>query len=200
MKAGLLLAAWVLVGLVVGWRRAAPAWERALAVLFWPFFIAGSFVGEEPPPPAARIDGAPDLAPLVALLPDAPLALELAGRLESALALRQVRVRRLREAHSRLLGTPAPAEGPRGEARQRSLQALGRAIDEESALIERVQAQVEELCTRLLLQPEGRVVGVEEVLRDLRGLVEAQGEVAGWSGSAEGGGREGPAREDVRRM
>lgn len=200
MKAGLLLVAWVLVGLVVGWRRAAPPWERALAVLFWPFFIAGSFGGEEPRPLAGRVDGAPDLASLVALLPDAPLALELARRLEAALALRQARVCRLREARSRLLAAPAPADGPRGEARQRSLHALGRAIEEESTLIERVQAQVEELCTRLLLQPEGRAVGVEEVLRDLRGLVEAQGEVAGWSEPEARGGRQGPERENVRPM
>lgn len=163
MKAALLLAGWMVVGLVVARRRSGPPMERALSALFWPFFL-----GDRPTQsPLDRLRAA--------LAPGDP-ARGLVAELEAALQRLAVRQARIETALAEL-GTD-----PSGPSRRLLEEALARLVVERSATL----AAVDEAAARLTLLDHAQERGeVEALLRHLRGRLVAGEEVEpAWSAAA----------------
>lgn len=154
MKATLLLLAWIGAGLLVA--RSLDGRERALAVLFWPFFLG------------ARPSASP-LELLRAALGSGDPAQVLVAELAAALTRLDARIARVALARGGTAGGSARLLDE-AEARLKSDRA-------------RLLAAVDEAATRLALLPDHRERGeVEALLRDLHGRMLAEGEV----GVAEG--------------
>lgn len=176
----MLLSAWLAVGLAVGLRGRRSAWERVLAVCFWPFFLVAP-VG---PDPAAGSAGpttasAAPLARLRAALAPGDPAHAVVDRLASALDRQGARLARLEVAAAG--AGPVPGDEPAlAEARLRSRDLLVQARDRERAALGVALAAVEEAATRLwLLRERGEPAEVEALLRGLVARLDAGVEVEG---------------------
>lgn len=178
MKALLLIVGWLGCGLLLcarehftGVRR--PAWERVLALVFWPFFLVGGSA------PAAPADAAPIARLRAALAPDDP-AQGLVSELAAALRRQQERVARLDGALAAAGDTGGPQDAPLAEARTRSRQLLAAARAREGEALGEALAAIEEAATRLWLLREGGERGeVEALLGGLAARLRAGEEVEG---------------------
>ena len=146
MKAGLLLCAWLLVGVWVAFRAPRSAGERALALLFWPFFL-----GDAPVVATSR-HVEPSLARLRRALGEGDAADDVVAELSRALARLRGRQGRV-QAELDALGLGA--SGPVAEARERSRALLVAAFDRIQGELARAEAAIEETATRLVLAREG---------------------------------------------
>lgn len=178
----MLLSAWLVVGLAVGLRGRRSAWERALAVCFWPFFLVVPAGLDPAAAGAAPADARAPLARLrAALAPDDP-AHAVIDRLAAALDRQQARLSRL-EAAAAGAGPVAGDEPALAQARQRSRALLFQARDRERAALGGALAAVEEAATRLwLLRERGEPAEVEALLRGLVARLDAGVEVEGLRG------------------
>lgn len=143
MKAALLLALWVGVGLWVA--RSRPAAERPMAVLFWPFFLGHQPAGSDP------------LTRLRQALGPSDPAQALVAELSAALARLDERIARVQAAAAGV--TPgAPSTRLLREAEARLREDRGRLL-----------AAADEAATRLAIgvDPSERAE-VEALLRDLQ--------------------------------
>lgn len=165
MRAWIFAALWLGTGLLVATRGPRSPSERALCLLFWPFFL-----GETSP-------NAP--APLIRLqraLGTDPGAEALLASLERALDELRQRLKRLDAA---LLQLPDPGDGPLAQARQESRRLLEETRDAQRLELERALARVEQAATRLFLAQETADRGeVQRVLENLRHRLLAEEEVA----------------------
>lgn len=148
MKAGLLLALWLGAGLLVA--RGLDGRERALAVLFWPFFLG------------ARPSASPVERLKMALGPGDP-AQVLVAELAAALARLDLRIERVALARAGTQGPSLPlldeAEARLREDRERLLRA------------------VDEAATRLALLPDTHErAEVDALLRDLHARLHVEAE------------------------
>lgn len=146
MKAAVLLGAWLSVGAWVALRGPRPPLERALAWLFWPFFL-----GESGPAPA-DVEVDPTLARLQRALGEGDAADGVVAELSRALG--RLRGRRDR-VQSELDALGAGPVGPVGDARARSRALLEAALARIHAELGLVEAAIEETATRLVLSREG---------------------------------------------
>lgn len=169
MRAWVALSIWVALGLAVGLRRAAPPWERLLAVMFWPFFL---MVDSATPQPASD-----PLSRLRRAMGPDDQGSPLIQRLERALAAHTSRVARLELEVAGLLSQRG-GELALIEARARSLETIELALRRERESWAGAQARIEESATRLLLvHEEGRLAAVRPLMDELVGLLEARAEV-----------------------
>jgi len=204
MRAWMLLLAWASVGLLVSLRGGPrPAWERALAVAFWPFFLPVALAGtggEGVDPgvdsgvdrPASASGQGPVACLRLALAPDDP-AQALVERLAAALDTLQARVFRLEqavteaEAGSSRAGEPSLGAGAAvlAAARDRSRALLVQALEQERKALGEALAAIEEVATRMwLLREAGQPAEVEALLRALAARLDAGVEVARTAGTA----------------
>ncbi len=148
MKALLLLAVWLAAGLMVA--RSLDGRERALAVLFWPFFLGAKPTSS----PLMRLEQA--------LGPGDP-AQVLVGELTAALTRLDVRIARIQAARA---GSTGSSSRLLDEAEARLRADRGRLL-----------SAADEAATRLALLPDHRERGeVEALLRDLHGRMVADAE------------------------
>lgn len=142
MKAALLLGLWLAIGLAVAGRDRRPPIERALAVLFWPFFLG-------------RVDRAGPLERLAEALGPGDAAAALVASLAAAFARLEARLRRVDDALART-------------DNDRSRQLLLAARDRLRAELHEARAAVDEAATRLTLMAEDHERGeIEALLRAL---------------------------------
>lgn len=169
MTALALLFAWLLVGVAVAFRGARPPGERALGLVFWPFFVGG----QSEPDDAAPTD--PALARLHRALGEGDAADDVVAELHRALG--RLRARRDRvQAEIDALG--ADAAGPRADSQARSRALLEAARDRVGAELARAEAAIEETATRLVLAHEaGDAAEVGPLLDALRGRLGAAEEL-----------------------
>lgn len=152
MKALVFVAAWVGLGAVVAFRRPMSPVDRALALLFWPFFLAGEAPAPDSPVGrlAARLDADPATQPLAAAL-----------RREEA---------RLAAATRRLAAARAEGAGARSAA------VLDAALAAAQADLDRLRELADVAGARLLVAA-ARSGGADAVLADLRAHLAALDEV-----------------------
>jgi hypothetical protein len=159
---------WVGVGAALASRRRpgeGPA-ELALAVLFWPLFLAQGGGGPAPADPMDRLRRA---------LGPGDAAAGLLGELEEALRRLAARQARVEAALRELRGA---GEGPGTEVRRASEAMLRGALERVRAERHAALAAVEEAATRLLLAGEDGDRGeVEHLLQALRARLVAGEEV-----------------------
>lgn len=152
MKAAALLALWLVAGFAVAGRDRRPPVERALAVLFWPFFLG-------------RVDRAGPLERLAAALGPGDAASALVASLGRALARLEARLRRIDDALARTDS-------------QRSRQLLVEARDRSRAELVEARAAIDEAATRLTLMAEDQERGdIEALLRALSSRLMAGEEI-----------------------
>ena len=192
MHTVLVLSAWLVLGLVIALRGPRPAWERALALLFWPFFLMGELSLAPPaaavPPTSPSVDPG-SLVRLRAALGEGDPAQALVADLGRALAAHQARVDRL-EAALAAVGGPSTEDPALDRARARSRALLAQARDAERQALGEALAAIEEAATRLWLLRAGAERGeVEALLAGLAARLRAGAEVEGrFPGIAPGGG------------
>lgn len=163
MTAALLGLAWLAVGGAVAFRGARAPVERALALLFWLFFL-----GDRPadPEPAA-------LARLRRALGEGDAAQDVVAALRGALDRLSARRARVAEELG-ALGEGDGVDGARARSRALLREAIA-AVDRERA---RLEAAVEETATRLVLAREGGAPEQVDALLDaLRSRLSAAEEV-----------------------
>lgn len=172
MKAVFLLGGWLAVGTWVAFRTQRPPGERALALLFWPFFLQGM------PGASASAPIEPSLARLSRALGEGDAADDVVAELSRA--LQRLRGRRDRvQAELDVLG--AAAAGPVADARARSRALLEAARDRLEVELARAEGAVEETATRLVLAGEageaGATADVGPLLEALRSRLSAAEEL-----------------------
>lgn len=169
MKAALLLGGWLMVGAWVAFRSQRPPGERALALLFWPFFLQGM------PGAAAPAPVEPSLARLRRALGEGDAADDVVAELSRA--LQRLRGRRDR-LQAELDGLGEAAVGPVADARSRSRGLLAAARGRLEVELARAEGAVEETATRLVLAGEaGATADVEPLLEALRSRLSAAEEL-----------------------
>ncbi|MCB9780891.1 MAG: hypothetical protein H6742_20145 [Alphaproteobacteria bacterium] len=180
MDALLLLMAWTAAGVVVATRGARPAWERVLAVAFWPFFLAASLAPAAETAPVATEPPSPSpVQRLRQALPAGDPALATVAALDRALSAQQARLSRLDRALAELVDGPdAGVDAALDAARGQSRALLSAARERERAALSEALAAVELTATRLwLLRETGEQQAMGALLDELAARLGAAEEV-----------------------
>ena len=169
MKALLLLAGWTAVGSWVAFRGERSVGERALALLFWPFFL-----GQDAPVEGPGLH--PASARLARALGEGDAAGEVVAELSVALFGLEARQARVQD---ELAGLGPEVQGEVGDARRRSRALLTEALARLAAEQARAEAAIEETATRLVLAREaGQDEDVGVLLNALRARISAAEELS----------------------
>ena len=176
MKAWLFLALWLAVGFWVARQAGRSSTERALALLFWPFFLGQGDDDPLPPSPLDRLRtalGERDLA-----------GQAIAEELERALDRLRARLARVEGSLAEL---PREGRGAVAQARDASRKLLESAREHHRRDLDAALAAMEEAATRLYLAQDASERGaVDALLRSLKDRLLAEEEVG--ATGAQGGG------------
>lgn len=176
MKAVVFGLIWISAGVLIAVRTGGSRGERALVLLFWPFFLVG---GDHTETEAAQRPG--PLGRLRQALGGGDTAASVVGDLERVVARLERRLSRVEAAHAELDADVRSGEdSDLARARQRSAAMLGEARERCRRELDAALAAVEETATRLVIAQEtGTSAEVQGLLASLRGRLQAAEEVAG---------------------
>lgn len=169
MKALLLLVGWSAIGSWVAFGGDKTIAERALSLIFWPFFI-----GQDTAAEGAGLH--PASGRLARALGEGDAAEEVVTELSGALFKLSARRARVQE---ELAGLGPEVVGEVGDARRRSRALLNQALDRLAAEQAHAEAAIEETATRLVLAREaGQEEDVGVLLNALRARIAAAEELS----------------------
>jgi len=172
---------WISVGVVFAARSGGSRSERALVLLFWPFFVVGGVDAETDAP-----QNTGPLGRLRQALGGGDTAAAMVGELERTVARLESRLSRVQAAQAELDGDVRPGgDSDLARARERSAAMLGEARERCRRELDAALAAVEETATRLVIAQEtSSSAEVEGLLASLRSRLQAAEEVAGVEGLA----------------